>query len=196
MRRTTMLSLALFAGCPATPTPDKPTVGLKESATRARITSADAEAHDLTPFDFSIDTAGTPMLATPFPDVGEYLAVSGPPGGPQNVRFVSLGARVDGPAALEAVLRPIFSHVGDDPFALGAPTEVTVGGSPRQALSFATGQSMARTSWCAILIDSRLRGAVPQLLVLVGIGSSDAPDCQVPLRDAQLGAVVGSLVLE
>jgi hypothetical protein len=215
MNRVWVLVPLLLAGCPSTgtPTPNNPDPAPADAAaapppeeaaasasddppTRVHVTAAEAEAHGLTPFDFSIDTAGTPMLATPFPEQGAYLTISGPPGGPQLLRFLSLAGRIEDPAALEPILRQTFSGAGGDPFVLGAPTEVTIGGSARQALPFATGQSMARTAWCAVLIDSRLRGAVPQLLVLAGIGSSGEPDCSVPLGNEQLAKVLESLQQE
>jgi hypothetical protein len=210
MNRIWMVTLLLAACCRGTGTPppaepnggettatqppeEAATPASDDSPTRVHITAAEAEEHGLTPFEFSIDTAGTPMSVTPFPESGSYLIVSGPPGGPEMLRFFSLTERLDGAAALEPILRAKFSHVGDDPFVLGTPTEVTVDGSPRQALSFVTGQSMARTAWCAILVDSHLRGAVPQLLVLAGVGSSGEPDCATPLADEPLAKVLESL---
>jgi hypothetical protein len=215
MNRIRIVTLLLLAGCRSTGTPtaanpaDGPvdatvsqppeeaaTPPPADSPTRVHVTAAEAEAHGLTPLAFSIDTAGTPMSTYAFPDEGEYLAVSGPPGGPQMLRFLSLTERVEGAAALEPILRAKFSTVGSDPFVLGTPIEATIGGSSRQALPFATGQSMARTGWCAVLIDSHLRGAVPQLLVLAGIGSSGEPDCAVPLGNEQLAKILDSLQQE
>ncbi|MBI5490931.1 MAG: hypothetical protein HY905_26600 [Deltaproteobacteria bacterium] len=214
MKTTISLLLSFLGACRTTgsPTASSPTetadssatrpdtsesvaAPLPDSSTRVRLEASAAEEHGLPAIGFSVDTAGTPMLALPFPDQDEYLAVSGPPGGPQIVRVQTLPEPPADGAALEPLLRERFAYPGSEPLVFGAPTLVTLAGAQRPALSLVTGTSMARTGWCAVAVAVGPAGS-PGLLVLAGIGTQGDPDCAAPLADDSLARVLGTLRIE
>ena len=151
------------------------------------ITPDEAAAAGLAKLGFSLDTTGTGMSGSKF-GAGAYLTLSGPPGGPLTLRIsaATIGAEfsdvVGGDAVLDATL---------------VEEQVELLGETRRAAAWITGSSMARTSWCAVIVGpSGAAQADPALLLELGIGhQGDEVVCATALEAPQLRPVIDSLKL-
>lgn len=155
---------------------------------RITITAAEAKAAGLPAIGFSLDTTGTGMIGTRLDD-RNYLHLSGPPGGPLML--------IISPATIGAELADL---VGGDRVldARLVPEQVELLGAPRSAVAWITGASLARTSWCAVIVGRPEAAAGdPALLLEVGVGhQGDTVTCKTALEDHLLRPVIASLTLE
>ena len=76
--------------------------------------------------------------------------------------------------------------------------EVELAGGKRRAAAWITGESLARTSWCAVILAPSGAGqGDPALLLEAGIGyGGDAVACKTVLEGSSLSPVIASLKLE
>lgn len=160
--------------------------------TVTEITASDAKAHGLPAFYFKVDTNGTTLTTTPFPEPGKYLIASGPPGGP----LLAIVWAVEGTAAdLDAVERAIrlrFAEAWQQPLAIHQPGTVTIAGEDRPALAFSTGQGMRRTGWAGVIVS----GSDGAVLVTLGRGIANAaPACAEIVAEPSLAAFARSFAL-
>lgn len=149
---------------------------------RVSITAEQAAAAGLPALGFSLETTGMGMSGSQLGN-GEYLHLSGPPGGPLTLRVTptTIGAafaEVEGAKLVEE--------------------QVELLGEQRRAAAWITGESLARTSWCAVIIGPPgAKSGDPALLLEVGVGhQGDALACATALDGPKLGSVVRSLKLE
>ena len=157
------------------------------SANELTITAAEAEAAGLPRLGFSLALAGSAMSGSRL-DYGRYATLSGPPGGPLSllISAASVGAA-------------FADHVGGDQVldARLLEQEVELLGAKRRAAAWITGESLARTSWCAILVAPEGAGAgEPALLLELGVGhQGDDVSCATAREHHVLKPVVESLKL-
>jgi len=152
---------------------------------RWRTTAEDAKAAGLPPVAFSFDTTDSGMSGSGSSD-GDYVTLSGPPGGPLMLRIAPATVGAD-PAAL--VRRGSASVTAE---------EVELLGAKRRAVAWITGEGLARTSWCGIVVapTGAAEGAAA-LLVELGVGhGGEEITCKTAVEHHVLGPVVKSLVFE
>ncbi len=121
---------------------------------RVLITPEQCRQHGMAPIELSVDPTDTVLRPFPFPEKGVYLRMSGPPGGPLLMEVLAR------PGALDQALAARFSALEER-----EPATVRLAGEERSALTFVTGQSQARTRWCAI--------ELPSLAILFGASPSE-----------------------
>jgi hypothetical protein len=130
---------------------------------------------------FSLDFTDTAFSVSPFSN-GGYVHASGPPGGPLVLRVSAATRNADlatiaGGGKLET--KP-------------TPEEIDVLGAKRPALAWITGESLARTSWCAFVVAPETGDDA--LLFELGVGhSGEDITCKTALGHDELAKVVGSL---
>jgi hypothetical protein len=142
------------------------------------------------PLSFALELADSGMSGGRVGD-GDYLTLSGPPGGPLMLRAypATVGADVK---QLVAALRglPAGAELLDG--------HVTVLGAERPAVAWVTGESLARTLWCAVIVsrgDAAPGG--PALLLELGVGhQGEGVDCKIAREHHVLGPVIDSLTFE
>jgi hypothetical protein len=153
---------------------------------RWRSSLAGAKAAGLPPLAFSFALPGDAgMSGDAFGD-GDYVTLSGPPGG-------------------TLMLRITPAKVGADPAGLvsrdGLPTtpqEVELLGAKQPAVAWVSGESMARTAWCGIIVaPAGAAEGAPALLLELGVGHyKGEAACAPTLEDDALGTMAKSLVFE
>lgn len=156
-------------------------------APQLTIAPDEAAAAGLPALGFSVTLDGTGMTGAKLRD-GDYLRVSGPPGGPLLLRI--------GPATVGAKLEQVISpeHLGD---AKLVEERVEQRNVERRAAAWVRGESMARTSWCAMIVgpvDGKPDD--PALVVELGVGySGDAVACATAIDDPRMFPVMTTLRL-
>jgi hypothetical protein len=154
------------------PTGEPPTF----EGTRVRVSDV--------PLPFSLELADSGMSGSRVGD-GDYLTLSGPPGGPLMLRIypATVGADVN---KLVAGLRPDAELQGGSVNLLGAE---------RPAVTWITGESMARTLWCGVIVaPAGAAAGQPALLLELGVGhQGDGGDCKHVRDHHVLGPVLDSL---
>jgi hypothetical protein len=170
--------------------PTAPSSAPPAPGTHLVLTGDELGAHALPRLGFSLDIVKTGFLATKFPGGDIALYLSGPPGGPLGIGIGFTHERAHDAAMLTKWIK---AHNERGPLELGKPTQVQVGGAPRTALPYVIGESMARTSSCAFVIEAQPPG--PEALVVeVGVGQSKgAPDCGPALGQEWIARVLASL---
>jgi hypothetical protein len=147
------------------------------------VTASEAATAGLPEFGFSLTTAGG-MSGTRLTD-GRYLQLSGPPGGPLSLSI--------SPATAGAELTTL---IGDRIGGANVVTEqVELLGASRTAIAWITGESHARTSWCALILGhAHAQPDDVALLLELGVGhQGDAVSCKTALEHPTLKLVVESL---
>jgi hypothetical protein len=150
------------------------------------VTASEAATAGLPELGFSLRTAGG-MSGTRLTD-GRYLHLSGPPGGPLSLSI--------SPATIDAELTALL---GDRIGSAKVVTEqVELLGASRAAVAWITGESQARTSWCALIVGhAGAQAGDAALLIELGVGhQGDAVTCKTALEHPTLEAVVESLVFD
>jgi len=160
--------------------------------TLTEITADDAKAHGLPPCYFKVDTSGTALTVTPFPDAHQYLIASGPPGAPLLAIVWALESADADLAAVERAVRRHFAQPWQQPLALYEPATITIAYDDRPALAFSTGLGMRRTGWAGVIVQGR-DGAV---LVTFGRGIGDGtPTCGEIIAEPSLAAFARTFAL-
>ena len=154
------------------------------------VSSSDASAHGLSSIGFSVDLAGTGLIATPFPSAREYAIFSGPPGGPLLVRIEPSGGRITA-EALDALVTEHGARWGS-PLTLGARETVTLDEDTRPAITASTGTSLASTQWCVVLVPAHTMRRPMGLLVAFGVENATRLTCAQILANRSLGAFARS----
>src|SRR5688500_13855674 len=115
------------------------------------VTAQDAKAHGLPPVHMRVDTAGSALSVTPFPEADKYLIASGPPGTALLVIVWPSDDRDRDAAAVERAVRRQFAQPWHQPLVIGEAATIAVAGGDRVALAFTTGEAGRRTAWCGVL---------------------------------------------
>ena len=193
MRATVVLIACVVAGCATL----QGTTRTKGGGEVVRIKPREAKKHALPPIGFRVDTAGTAMLASKFPDDGLYLTMSGPPGGPLLVQVYGYAGTAHDVATLEAQIRANYDKPWFQPFTLDQTTKLSLGGADRLARTFLTGKGHTRTRWCAALVPAP-KGAAEGLVVVFGdaAGAETGADCAAIAAHAHLAPVLRSFQLD
>jgi len=169
-------------GAAAVPTEPGP----RAEGERWRTTLAEAKAAGLPPLAFSFTmppAAG--MIGSRFGN-GDYVTLSGPPGGTLMLRIT--------PATVGADPAGLVDRQGSTT----VPQEVELLGAKQPAVAWVHGESMARTSWCGVILapTGAIAGA-PALLLELGIGHYEGEaSCTPTIEDDALGVMAKSLVFE
>jgi hypothetical protein len=157
------------------------------------VTADEARALGLPSIGFRVDLAGTSMSGGKFPEAGKYLTASGPPGGPLLAIVWATAQRESHLGAVEAALREHFSQPWQQPLVIGTGGSVHIGGAPRPALAFMTGESLNKIAWCGVVLST------PNASVLVtlgrGPGYAAAMSCEEVLAHPSLAAFARSFTL-
>jgi hypothetical protein len=165
---------------------EKPVAELPEhiSGQVVTITAALARSKGLPPLGFSLDFTDTAFTASPFLD-GSYLVASGPPGGPLSLRV--------SPVARNAEFAGIVG--GSELETKPKSEQIDLLGAKRPAVAWISGESMARTSWCAFIVAPQTGDDA--LLIELGVGHSQADiTCKTALGHDELAKVIASLRFE
>jgi hypothetical protein len=206
-RRGPSWSIVLLAGaCSASTPAPRPAVAPEPAATTAGPASAPTPPQETTVFELSpeqakasglpalrvrLDTTGAPMRATPTPEPGKFVIVSGPPGGVLQIDVWATDVHGADPAAVERAVRARFNRPFHDPLAIGAPAKIDLAGTTRDALAFITGKDAARTAWCAAIVPAG--GAATLVTIGMAAGAAPAVSCQDVLGHPVLGKVARTL---
>ena len=150
-----------------------------------------AKASGLPALRVRLDTTGVPMRATPTPEAGKFVIVSGPPGGVLQIDVWATDVRETGAAAIERAVRAQLNRPFHDPLVVGAPDKIELAGSTRDALAFFTGKDAARTAWCAAIVP--VGGTSTLVTIGMAAGAAPAVSCQEILGHPLLGKVAHSL---
>jgi hypothetical protein len=139
------------------------------------------------PLPFALELADSGMSGSRAGD-GDYLTLSGPPGGPLMLRIY--------PATVGADVETLVAGLRADAQLLAG--RVTLLGAERPAVAWITGESMARTAWCAVIVaPAGAASGQPALLLELGVGhQGDAADCKIARDHHVLGPVIDSLTFE
>jgi hypothetical protein len=105
------------------------------------LTPAQCKEHQLPPFSVHLDTTGTNLEASLFPERGTYLRLSGPPGG---VLLFELLPCKD----VKKLLQTRFPKG-----VLGKPGTFKLSGKTCATQGLVDGKSQARTRWCAVVLE-------------------------------------------
>ncbi len=117
---------------------------------------------------------------------GDYLTLSGPPGGPLMLRIF--------PTTVGADVEKLI--VGLRPEATPKPDRVTVLGVERPAVTWITGEGMSRTLWCGVIVaPADAVPGKPGLLLEFGVGR-DEGDCKAARDHHVLGPVLDTLAFD
>ena len=176
---------------PETPPPVSPTEHPRSVETaHIAVSREQAVAAGLPALGFALDTTGTGMSGFELGD-GAYLQLSGPPGGPMLLKL--------SPATVGAELREVIAG-GELAKVIEGPLlddQVTLLGEVRPAVAWITGESLARTSWCAVLLAPKAAAPdSPALLLEVGTGhQGDAIVCATVVEDPAFAAMLATLEL-
>lgn len=157
----------------------------RAAGNRWRITAGDAEAAGLPPLAFSFDLTDSGLSGDRLRD-GDYVMLSGPPGGPLSLRIAAATVGAD-PAAL---VRHGASTV--------TPQEVELLGARQRAVAWITGEGFTRTSWCGVVVAPPVAAeGAPALLVELGAGySDDEVTCKTTVEHVVLGPIMKSLAFD
>lgn len=139
-----------------------------------------------TPLPFSLALGDSGMSGDRSGD-GDYLTLSGPPGGPLMLRVY--------PSTVGADLEKLIA--GLRPEATLTPDKVTFFGAELPAVSWISGEGFSRTVWCAVIVappDSQPGKAA--LLFEFGAGRDDGGDCKWARGHHVLGPVLDSLAFD
>lgn len=140
------------------------------------------------PLPFSLELGDSGMSGSRAGD-GDYLTLGGPPGGPLMLRIypATVGADVK---TLVAALRPDAEPLLDG--------RVTLLGAERPAVTWISGESMARTLRCGVIVAPTSAAAgQPALLLELGVGhGGEDADCKHARDHHVLGPVLDSLTFE
>jgi hypothetical protein len=166
---------------PNTDAPKQPAAGEPPAFEGTRVRVSDG------PLPFTLELADSGMSGSRVGD-GDYLTLSGPPGGPLMLRIY--------PATVGADLHELVAALRPDAELLDG--RVTLLGAERPAVAWVSGESMARTAWCGIIVAPVSAAAgQPALLLELGVGhQGDAVDCKIVSEHHVLGPVIASLTFE
>lgn len=155
------------------------------------VTPDQAKAGGLPPLRVRLDTTGVPMRATPTPEPGKFVIVSGPPGGVLQLDVWTTDVRETDPAAIERAVRARLNKPFHDPIEIGAAAKIDLAGAKRDALAVFTGKDAARTAWCAVIVPA----GGTSTLVTIGMAAGAAPavSCDEVLAHPLLGKLAGTL---
>ena len=172
------------AEAPAPAPKPAPELGSSEPQTdpAVHITASDAEAAGFPPLGFSLDTTDTGLSGSRFG--ADYLTLSGPPGGPLILRFA--------PASTGAELPSLLTDMAGGASLVAESIELL--GETRPAAAWITGESLARTSWCAtVLSPPNSEPGAPALLLIAGVGhQTEATTCATALANPTIAAALAS----
>lgn len=200
-----ILTILLSSACAKEPSEDRakqPSEAAKDPAepastakqlpeadtSRVSVSASASEAAGLPALAFSLDLGSSGMSGTSL-EHNRYMTLSGPPGGPLMLLIspATVGADfsnlVGGDQVLDATL---------------VDQEVELLGAKRRAVAWITGASMARTSWCALIVapEGAAKGD-PALVLELGVGhSGDDTVCATARDHHVLGPVVDSFRFE
>lgn len=204
-RRGLAWSIAVLAGAcsasspaphpaPAPPAPVSPAASAPTPPQEGpvfELSPEQAKASGLPPLRVRLDTTGAPMRATPTPEPGKFVIVSGPPGGVLQIDVWATDVHGTDAAAIEQAVRARFNRPFHDPLVLGAPARIDLAGSTRDALALFTGKDAARTAWCAAIAPAG--GASALVTIGMAAGAAPAVSCQDVLGHPVLGKVARTL---
>jgi hypothetical protein len=162
------------------PEPDQP-VGEPPSFEGTRVRVSDG------PLPFTLDLVNSGMSGDRAGE-GDYLTLGGPPGGPLMLRIY--------PATVGGDVKKLIA--GLRPQAQLQDGSVDLLGAERPAVTWITGESMARTLMCGVIVapDGAAPGQ-PALLLELGVGHrGDSSDCKIARDHHVLGPVIDSLTFE
>jgi hypothetical protein len=163
------------------PAPSKPRVGEPPVFDGTSVRVSDG------PLPFSLEIADSGMSGSRVGE-GDYLTLSGPPGGPLMLRIY--------PATVGADLKKLVAALR--PEAELQDGSVTLLGAERPTVSWISGESMARTLWCAVIVaPASAAPGQPALLLELGVGhQGEGADCKLARDHHVLGPVIDSLAFE
>lgn len=175
--------IASANGCSGASQSERYNIRAKGSNTVVRIKARQAKQKGLPAIGFSVDPAGTAMSASPFPEDGVYLTLSGPPGGPLLFQVFAYRSNGHDAAALDAQIKARFNQPHQQPLQLDEQGTLKLSGSDRAIRTFITGSMpMIRTRWCAALIPAP-SGHAEGLFVVFG-------DAAPAVKTAECAAIV------
>lgn len=139
------------------------------------------------PLPFSLELADSGMSGSRAGD-GDYLTLSGPPGGPLMLRIY--------PATVGADVKKLVAGLRPDAALLDG--SVNLLGAERPAVTWITGESMARTLSCGLIVAPASAAAgQPALLLELEVGHrGEGHDCKIARDHHVLGPVIDSLAFE
>ena len=119
---------------------------------------------------------------------------SGPPGGPLYVEIEEVAGEQLDAAAIRVLVDARIAN--EQPQVFGAPTQVMLAGAARTALPVITGQSMARTLSCWVVVPAPGSGRSLLTRWGVGAGAAGGPDCAIAMANPSLRPIADSFGLD
>jgi hypothetical protein len=160
------------------------------------IEPGDAEERGMPAVRISIDITNLPLMPFAFPDSVTYLSLSGPPGGPLYFIVKALLGPVANLDALQNSLCELYAASKRPAPKFGPRATVAIQDKTFPALLYFTGESMAASASCALVIQPPPeRSSSPGLLVIFGHGGNpeNVTSCGQLAEHSALGGVLKTL---
>ena len=120
-----------------------------------KITADEAKAHELPPVEIRIDLGESGLAGMKFPDKGQYLSLSGPPGGPLGLVI----RHIDKLPKSEADWHKLAENrYADGSMKFGKVEKIEFNGKKQDAYTVATGAGPARANHLLIAIAVPVSG--------------------------------------
>ena len=147
-----------------------------------KITAAESKSHHLPAAEISLNLGKTGLSGRKFSDKGEYLSLSGPPGGPLGIRISHLASLPSNTAEWRTLIEKRFDGQSPD---IGTEGEIKFAGQTCSALTCTTGAGPARAHHLLILVE--VPHSKEGLLVdfYHRAGKTETPDPQSLSQDAK-----------
>lgn len=155
-----------------------------------RISPQECRAHGLPAVTIELDLSDEPLIGGAFLGDGNYLRLSGPPGGPLNVIIRVRDESPDVQRSLERAIREQWKN--DAGVVIGPSGEMIAQGMPRAARLYFAGQNFPLTSIAGCGI------ALPGVAVLLESGGTPANIASVNdvMKNRVLASVLAKLRIE
>jgi hypothetical protein len=144
------------------------------------ITSEESKSNQLPAVEISVDLGKTGLSGRKFGSKGEYLSLSGPPGGPLGLKISHVANLARGVEEWHSLVKERY---GDESPAMGTAGEIKLAGEKRDAFTFTTGSDAARAHH--LLVHVAIPGSQDGLLVEFyrRAGKSETPSPQELVKD-------------
>jgi hypothetical protein len=114
-----------------------------------KITRAESEHHKLPAAEISLDLGESGLSGRKFPEKGDYLSLSGPPGGPLGLRISHLASVPSTDEEWQTLIKKLFAERTVE---MGTAGEIKFGGENRASLTCTTDSGPARAHHLLIVI--------------------------------------------
>jgi hypothetical protein len=116
---------------------------------KVKITADESKSNQLPAVEISLDLGQTGLSGRKFGNKGEYLRLSGPPGGPLGLIISQVADLMTDPEEWHDLIKDRYA---EGPPTLGTVGEIKLAGEKRPAFTFTTGSDAARAHHLLVLV--------------------------------------------